>query len=56
MQGELVVEDEFSVTAGVVNEHTLDLSRIVSGLYVCRLMFEGSGGNETKVMTLAVER
>ncbi len=56
LQGELVIQQEFSVTGGVINEHSLDLTGISSGLYVCRLMFEGANGNETKVMTLAVER
>jgi len=56
LEGEIVVQKEFPVTDNVVNEYSVDLSQVASGLYVCRLVFEGANGNESKVMTLAVER
>ncbi len=56
LEGEAVTDQTFAVTGGVVNEHTLDLPGIASGLYLCRLRWPTAGGDETRTMTLAVER
>lgn len=56
LQGEEVKRSEFETTTGVINENRMDVSGLVSGLYLGRLVYPGSDGTETKTMTLAVER
>ena len=56
LQGEEVKRAEFITTAGSINENRMDVSGLVSGLYLGRLVYPGANGTETKTMTLAVER
>ncbi len=56
LQGEEITRGEFATTAQAINENQLDVSGLVSGLYLGRLVFPGENGTETKTMTLAVER
>jgi len=56
LEGEEILDQEIPVSAGVVNEYRVSLPGIVSGMYVARIQRQTTGGMETKVMTLAVER
>ena len=38
------------------NEHTLPVTGLAGGLYVCVLQWDAPGGRTTRTMTLAVER
>ncbi len=56
LEGEIVLHRELAAVAGHVNENSLDLGKVASGLYVCRLEFSSTSGRTTRTMTLAVER
>ncbi len=56
LQGEEALKSIFEAHPGEINEQTLDVSGLVSGLYLGRLVYPGRNGTETKNMTLAVER
>jgi M6 family metalloprotease-like protein len=56
LQGEEVLKSDFATTADSINEDRLDVSGLVSGLYLGRLIYPGKNGTQTKTMTLAVER
>ena len=56
LEGEVVLETNLSALAGEVNERTVDLSQLASGLYVCRLQYSTTAGRVMRTMTLAVER
>jgi hypothetical protein len=45
-----------SARAGEPVEVPLDLPRLASGLYLCRLVAEGGGRSETSVVPVAVSR
>lgn len=56
LQGEVVTRRQLAATAGLVNEHTIDLD-VASGLYVARLTSEREAGRlESQVKTIAVVR
>jgi M6 family metalloprotease-like protein len=56
LEGEKVSSETFSVDGGQVVEHRFDCSMASSGVYLGRLVYPGSSGNEIRTMTLAVER
>jgi hypothetical protein len=56
LEGEEVVTEQVPTVAGQMNEHTLTLPGLASGLYVCRVVHDAGGGSETSIITLAVER
>jgi M6 family metalloprotease-like protein len=56
LQGELVREGRFAVTAGQMNQVRLDLPGLASGMYVAVLQYDATGGRRTRTMTLAVEK
>jgi hypothetical protein len=56
LEGEEVVRTEIPAVAQQLNEHTLTVTGLASGLYLCRLQRETTSGLETTVTTLAVER
>ncbi|MBU8870080.1 MAG: immune inhibitor A [Gemmatimonadales bacterium] len=56
LEGEEILQDEFRVDGGVVNEQEMDLAGLVSGLYFGRLVYPAGSGFETKILTLAIER
>jgi len=56
LQGEEVKRTEFDTVINSMNENRMDVSGLVSGLYLGRLVYPGANGTETKTMTLAVER
>jgi hypothetical protein len=56
LEGEQVSSETFSVDGGQVVEHRFDCSMASSGVYLGRLVYPGTSGNEIRTMTLAVER
>ena len=56
LEGELVARRDATAVAGTVNEITLGVPGVVSGLYVAKLEFEGVGGRQIRTLTLAVEK
>ncbi len=57
LEGEVVaVAASTAARAGEPVEVRLDLPQLASGLYVCRLVAEGSGRSETSVVPVAVSR
>ena len=56
LEGEEILQSEFQVDAGLVNEQQIDLAHVVSGMYMGRLVYPVGSGFETKILTLAIER
>ncbi|PID80508.1 hypothetical protein CSB20_07160 [bacterium DOLZORAL124_64_63] len=56
LEGQEISQARFPTTAGAVNEHQMDVSGLVSGMYLARLIYPGTHGQETRTLTLAVER
>jgi hypothetical protein len=56
LEGEEVVRESVAAVAGEINEFTLNLPGLASGLYLCRLIHDAGGSRETTIITLAVER
>lgn len=56
LEGEEISRTTFETTANVVNEHRVEVSNLVSGMYLARLIYPAADGLETRTLTLAVER
>gem|GEM_PF-1494067 len=56
LEGEPVASASIPVTSGTVNEYSLPLPGVASGLYLARLQYDAPGGATIKTLTLAVEK
>lgn len=56
LEGELVASQSIPVAINAVNEIVMSLPKLVSGMYLARLEYEGTEGPAIRTLTLAVEK
>jgi hypothetical protein len=56
LQGEEVARADIPVTTQAMNEYSLPLPGVASGLYLVRLEYDTGSGMEIRTLTLAVEK